>query len=106
DQIACIRHANRITEEAIGDVHQSLRPGVRQVDLSARFVRRAFELGATANMLEAIWQVMPSTKADGTWTTHGGLALPLLPTERELAAGNVLWTDVSITYTGFCSDFG
>ena len=49
---------------------------------------------------------MPTSKAEGTWTTHGDLALPLLTTERELAAGDVLWTDVSITYTGFCSDFG
>ena len=40
------------------------------------------------------------------WTTHGDLALPLLTTERELAAGDVLWTDVSITYQGYCSDFG
>jgi Xaa-Pro dipeptidase len=106
DQISCIRKACRITEEAVVEVQKALAPGVRQIDLSARFVRRAFELGATANMLEAIWQVMPSTKAEGTWTTHGDLALPLLTTERELAAGDVLWTDVSITYTGFCSDFG
>jgi Xaa-Pro aminopeptidase len=106
DQIACILKACRITEEAVVDVQKALVPGVRQIDLSARFVRRAFELGATANMLEAIWQVMPTSKADGTWTTHGDLALPLLTTERELAAGDVLWTDVSITYTGFCSDFG
>jgi len=106
DQIACIREACRITEAAVVDVQKALVPGVRQIDLSAQFVRRAFELGATANMLEAIWQVMPTSKADGTWTTHGDLALPLLTTERELAAGDVLWTDVSITYTGFCSDFG
>ena len=26
--------------------------------------------------------------------------------ERELAEGDVLWTDVSITYQGYCSDFG
>jgi Xaa-Pro aminopeptidase len=106
DQIACIRRACRITEEAAADVQKALGPGVRQIDLSAQFVRRAFELGATANMLEAIWQVMPASKADGTWTTHGDLALPLLTTERELAAGDVLWTDVSITYAGYCSDFG
>jgi Xaa-Pro aminopeptidase len=106
DQISCIRRACRITEEAVVDVQKALAPGVRQIDLSAQFVRRAFELGATANMLEAIWQVMPVSKAAGTWTTHGDLALPLLTTERELAAGDVLWTDVSITYTGFCSDFG
>ena len=40
------------------------------------------------------------------WTTHGDLALPLLTTERELANGDVLWTDVSISYAGYCSDFG
>jgi Xaa-Pro aminopeptidase len=106
DQIACIRRACRITEEAVIDVQKALAQGVRQIDLSAQFVRRAFELGATANMLEAIWQVMPVSKAEGTWTTHGDLALPLLTTERELAKGDVLWTDVSITYNGFCSDFG
>jgi Xaa-Pro dipeptidase len=106
DQIACIRTACRITDEAAVDVQKALAPGVRQIDLSAEFVRRAFELGATASMLEPIWQVMPATKAEGTWTTHGDLALPLLTTERELVKGDVLWTDVSITYTGFCSDFG
>ncbi|OBF27554.1 peptidase [Mycobacterium sp. ACS1612] len=106
DQISCIRRACRITDEAAVDVQKALAPGVRQIDLSAEFVRRAFELGATASMLEPIWQVMPATKAEGTWTTHGDLALPLLTTERELVKGDVLWTDVSITYTGFCSDFG
>jgi Xaa-Pro dipeptidase len=106
DQISCIRKACRITEEAAAEVQKALAPGVRQIDLSAQFVRRAFELGATANMLEAIWQVMPNSKAEGVWTTTGDLALPLLTTERELAKGDVLWTDVSITYEGYCSDFG
>jgi Xaa-Pro aminopeptidase len=106
DQISCIRKACRITEQAAAEVQQALVPGVRQIDLSAQFVRRAFELGATANMLEAIWQVMPNSKAEGVWTTTGDLALPLLTTERALAKGDVLWTDVSITYAGYCSDFG
>ncbi|MBB3748709.1 Xaa-Pro aminopeptidase [Mycolicibacterium sp. BK634] len=106
DEMACIRRACRITEEAVVDVQKALAPGVRQLDLSAEFVRRAFELGATSNMLEAIWQVMPMTRAEGVWTTHGDLALPLLPTERALELGDVLWTDVSITYGGYCSDFG
>jgi Xaa-Pro dipeptidase len=106
DQISCIRKACRITEAAMVDVQKALVPGVRQIDLSAAFVRSAFELGATANMLEAIWQVMPATKAEGVWTTHGDLALPLLTTERALGKGDVLWTDASITYGGYCSDFG
>ncbi|MBV9318989.1 MAG: aminopeptidase P family protein [Mycobacterium sp.] len=106
DELSCIRTACRITDQAMVDVQASLRPGIRQIDLSARFMRRAFELGAMASMLEPIWQVMPKRKADGVWTTHGDLALPLLTTERELVAGDVLWTDVSITYAGYCSDFG
>ena len=40
DQISCVRHACRITEEAMADVQKALAPGVRQVDLSAAFVRR------------------------------------------------------------------
>jgi Xaa-Pro dipeptidase len=106
DQISCLRKASRITERAMVDVQRQLAPGVRQTDLSARLVRRAFELGATANMLEAIWQVMPPSRAEGLWTTHGDLALPLLTGERELAKGDVLWTDVSISHAGYCSDFG
>jgi Xaa-Pro dipeptidase len=106
DEIACLRRASRITEEAMADVQKALAPGVRQIDLSAKLVRRAFELGATTNMLDAIWQVMPSSREAGVWTTHGDLALPLLPTARELAAGDVLWTDISISYAGYCSDFG
>ncbi|MEZ0366663.1 M24 family metallopeptidase [Mycobacterium sp. pUA109] len=106
DELACIRTACRITDAAMVDVQAALAPGIRQVDLSASFMRRAFELGAMASMLEPIWQVMPKRKADGVWTTHGDLALPLLSTERELVAGDVLWTDVSITYQGYCSDFG
>jgi Xaa-Pro dipeptidase len=106
DELACIRAAIRITDEAMVEVHKALAPGIRQIDLSGSFLRRAFELGATASMLEPIWQVMPQSKADGVWTTHGDLALPLLTTERELAEGDVLWTDVSITYRGYCSDFG
>ncbi|WP_156686934.1 M24 family metallopeptidase [Mycobacterium sp. Marseille-P9652] len=106
DELSCLRRACRITEAAMADVQKALAPGVRQTDLSATLVRRAFELGATTNMLEAIWQVMPASREAGVWTTHGDLALPLLPSGRELAAGDVLWTDISITYAGYCSDFG
>jgi len=106
DQISALRRATQITEQAVADIQKSVAPGVRQIDLSAEFVRRSFELGATTNMFDSIWQVMPASRADGTWTTHGDLALPLLTTERELRHGDVLWTDVSIAYHGYCSDHG
>jgi Xaa-Pro aminopeptidase len=105
EELACLRHATQITQDAMVSVQAELAPGRRQIDLSAGFVRHAFELGATANLLEPIWQVMAQTK-QAVWTTHGDLALPLLTTERELVHGDVLWTDVSISYAGYCSDFG
>jgi Xaa-Pro aminopeptidase len=106
DELACMRRALRITEEAMADVQRSLAPGVRQIDLSGRFVRRVFELGATATLLDPMWQIMPPSRAEGVWTTHGDLAIPLGTTERELARGDVLWIDVSISWGGYCSDFG
>jgi hypothetical protein len=49
DEIACIRNAQRLNELAMTDAQAILRPGVRQIDLSAVFLRRVFELGASAN---------------------------------------------------------
>jgi Xaa-Pro aminopeptidase len=106
DELAVMRHGLWITEQAMADVQAHLAPGIRQSDLTARFLHRLFELGADANILDPIWQVMPDRKADLPWTVHGDIACPLLTTERELAAGDVLWVDTGILYGGFHSDFG
>ena len=83
-----------------------LVPGARQTDLTATFLHRVFELGAEANVLDPIWQVMPDHQADLPWTIHGDIACPLLSTERALVQGDVLWVDSGITYGGYHSDFG
>ncbi len=90
----------------MAEVQDGLQPGARQTDLTARFFRKVFELGAEANALDPIWQVMPKHQRDLPWTTHGGIACPLITTERELARGDVLWVDTGIMYQGFHSDFG
>jgi Xaa-Pro dipeptidase len=106
DELACLRHALWITEQAMADVQAQLAPGERQTDLTATFLHRVFELGAEANVLDPIWQVMPNRQAELPWTVHGDIACPLLSTERKLAAGDVLWVDSGIMYRGFHSDFG
>ncbi|HLN05425.1 MAG TPA: M24 family metallopeptidase, partial [Acidimicrobiales bacterium] len=106
DELGFLRRALEITEQAIAPVQAALAPGVHQSDLTALFLRAAFEFGAEANILDPIWQVMPDRLADGPWTTHGDIACPLLTTERELAKGDVLWVDAGISYAGFASDFG
>lgn len=94
DELSCIRTACRITGQAMAEVQATLGSGVRQRDLSAHFLRRAFEFGADAVMLEPIWQVRTDGRAAG-----GACG-------RELVAGDVVWADASISYGGYCSAFG
>ena len=106
DEIACIRNAQRLNELAMTDALAILRPGVRQTDLSAVFLRRVFELGASANGIDPIWQVMAPTRALGPWTLHGDLAYPTVTTDRFLREGDVIWVDSGITWQGYASDYG
>ncbi len=106
DELSCLRTALHITELGIAEVQARLAPGVRQTELTATFLRTVFDHGADANVLEPIWQVMAPSMGDGPWTTTGGLACPLLSTERELVEGDVLWVDTCVTWNGYHSDFG
>ena len=62
DELSCIRIAQHINEQAMVDVLARLHPGVRQNELTATFLRRIFELGASANGIDPIWQVMAPTR--------------------------------------------
>src|SRR3546814_16163350 len=83
DELSCLRHAMWITEQAMAEVQAGLRPGARQVDLTAPLLHRVFELGAEAHALDPIWQVMPHPQADLPWPVHGRIACPLLRTRPE-----------------------
>lgn len=106
DELACIRAAQRLNEEAMTRVQPRVRPGVRQTELSAVFLESIFELGADGNGIDPIWQVMPETLAAGPWTTHGGVAFPTASTDRLLRSGDVIWVDTGIDVNGYASDFG
>jgi len=106
DELECIRRAQRINELAMLDVQPAAVPGVRQTDLSALFLRHILELGASANVVDPIWQVMPASVARGPRTTTGGVVYPVPTTDRILAEADVIWVDTGISYQGYASDFG
>jgi Xaa-Pro aminopeptidase len=106
DEVACVRNAQLISELAMVDALTALRPGIRQTDLSAIFLRRIFELGASSNGIDPIWQVMAPTRELGPWTVHGDLAYPTVTTDRFLREGDVIWVDAGITWQGYASDYG
>jgi Xaa-Pro dipeptidase len=106
DEVACIRQAQLLNELAMVDALRALRPGVRQIDLSAVFLRRVFELGASAGGIDPIWQVMAPSRELGPWTLHGDLAYPTVTTDRFLRYRDVIWVDAGIIWEGYASDYG
>jgi Xaa-Pro dipeptidase len=106
EEIERIRRAQRINEEAMDDVLPMLRPGIRDTDLTALFFRRIFELGATGNTVDPIWQVVPASVSDGPFTLTGHLPFPLPSSGRVLEKGDVIFNDAGIDFEGWASDFG
>jgi len=106
DELACIRRAQQISERAMSEVREAVRPGARQTDLSASFFAEIFALGATGNGIDPIWQVMPRSRAQGPYTTNGDVAFPTCTSDRILRDGDLIWVDAGIDYEGYASDFG
>jgi len=106
DELACIRAAQRLNEEAMRDVFGALHAGMRQCDLSALFLRRVFELGAHQNTVDPIWEVMADSVASGPRSVTGDVVFPTVTTDRVLSPGDVIWVDAGITLNGYDSDFG
>ncbi len=106
DELACIRRAQEINEAAIADLFDLVSPGVPSTALTGRFLRRVLDLGATANTVDPIWQVMPPRLADGPSSVTGDLVFPTVTTRRSLESGDVVWVDTGLDYEGYASDFG
>jgi Xaa-Pro aminopeptidase len=106
DELECIRRAQFINEQAMLDIDDLVVSGVRGTELSGAFLRRIFELGATANTVDPIWQVMPPRIVDGPSSSTGDVVFPTPTTDRAFAADDVIWVDTGIDYEGYASDFG
>lgn len=106
DEIACQHRAQQINEAAMYDVEASLRPGVRQTELSAIFLERIFELGATSNIIDPIWSLTPVSVAAGTFTANADVGFPLASNDRFLREGDLILSDTGMSWNGYHSDFG
>ena len=75
------------------DVEAALRPGVRQNELSAIFLRGVFELGASSSIIDPIWNITPLSVASGTLTANGDVGFPLASNDRFLREGDLILCD-------------
>ena len=106
DEVECIRGAQRRNEDAMVDVERSLRPGIRQTELSAIFLRRVFELGAASSIIDPVWSLTPRSLSAGTITANGDVGFPLASDDRFLREGDLVLCDTGIVWNGYHSDFG
>jgi Xaa-Pro dipeptidase len=106
DEIACQREAQRINELAMYDVQAALVPGVRQNELTAIFLRRIFELGASSNIIDPIWSLTPRSIARATHTANADVGFPLASDDRFLREGDLILSDTGMSWNGYHSDFG
>src|SRR5207248_8011646 len=96
EEIETIRRAQRINEQAMDDVYPFVKPGIFDNELTALFFRRIFELGATGNTVDPIWQVVPKLLAAGPFSLTGHVPFPLPTTGRVLQQGDVIFNDTGI----------
>jgi Xaa-Pro aminopeptidase len=106
DELECIRQAQAINERAMRAVREAMAPGVSTTTLSGVFLREIYELGATANVVDPVFNVMPASIAEGPYSVTGDPVFPLPTRPRVLERDEVLWIDTGISLNGYSSDFG
>ena len=106
DELECIRQAQAINERAMREVRPAAVPGRARDRSPGVFLRAITELGATANTVDPVFQVMPASVADGPYSVTGEIVYPLPTRPQELRAGDVMWVDTGINLHGYASDFG
>ncbi len=106
DELECIRQSQALNERAMRTVRPLALPGARATDLSGAFLRAIAELGAHANTVDPVFQVMPKAIGAGPSSITGEPVFPLPTRPRELARGDVMWVDSGINLHGYASDFG
>src|SRR5665213_2409885 len=101
DELECIRRAQSINEAAMRVVRPLAKPGVRATDLSGAFLRAVAEFGATANTVDPVFQIMPTSVGAGPYSITGEPVFPIPTGTDVLSTGDVMWIDTGINLHGY-----
>ncbi|HEY8449458.1 MAG TPA: M24 family metallopeptidase, partial [Bacillota bacterium] len=90
-EVACLRRATEIAEDALLDALRLARPGITEMELA-----RVFETGVAQRGGRPVFTVV-------TFGERAALA-DTPPSARALAPGDVMRFDIGVRYQGYCSD--
>jgi Xaa-Pro dipeptidase len=105
-EIALLRRAQELNEQAMQTVLDALRPGMREIDLTAIFHRVLGGLGVTDVHVESVWCALPRTRDEAPWSLRDGFPYRELTSDRVLGEGDLVAIDTGILHEGYMSDFG
>ncbi|MHA1299693.1 MAG: M24 family metallopeptidase [Candidatus Helarchaeota archaeon] len=93
DEIDKIRKAAQITDSALKEGLENLKPGISEVELAALIEYKMRKLGADKTAFDTIVASGPHS-----WYPHAGA------TERKIEEGDIVTIDIGAQYQGYCSD--
>lgn len=106
EEVALLAEAQRLNEAAVREVLPAVVPGVREVELTGRFLAAMAARGVVACHVEPLWCVLPRGAVDAPWTFAGGLPYRELPGDRVLEVGDQVMIDTGMLHAGYMSDVG
>lgn len=95
-ELACMRHAARLTDKVFSASLEMIKPGVTMQDISDEIDAQMVRMGAVGN----------SFPTDMEFTGPGFQGRPTLDTLVPLGPGCMVAYDIGLVYEGYCSDFG
>lgn len=93
EEIAVMKRAQEVTDDAFADVLQVIRPGMTELELMAELVYRLLKHGGEKMSFDPIVVSGPNTSMP-----HG------VPGERRLQNGDFITMDFGVKVGGYCSD--
>lgn len=93
EELAAMTAAQRIAEQALGDILKELRPGVTEREIAARLQYLMLHYGAENMSFDPIVVSGPNGSLP-----HG------VPSEREMQSGEFVTMDFGCIFHGYCSD--
>lgn len=95
NEIALLREAARITEEAVKSTVEIAKPGMREWELQAHWMGKIYEMGAEGTGYPV-------------WVTSGPSTYQSLckSTDRELAMNSMVQLSLGAKYNGYCGNIG
>ena len=116
DELACIDQSQCHTERAMEAALAVCVPGATRAEVAGAFLAALHDVdtlggddgsdSAFRNVIDPIFQPMPTRRDGGPRTFTGHVAFPTGVDNPVFAEGDLVWVDAGVAWHGYMSDFG